>query len=203
MKNNKKKTGRPPEFDREQVLEKLLNLFWLQGYEGTSIADIVKTAGINPPTLYASFGTKDQVFSLVIDKYIVAYMVPVMSSIHEPGLSVPARLELFLERFIRVVTQHDHPPGCMFLSELFVYHKTTSEIFDSLRVRSAAFFTDFCTMIEKGIDNHEIHSMGSVLDTAIFILTFEYGLAIQAKSGTQQDTLLNISRRFVSMLSIT
>ncbi|EPE9886904.1 TetR/AcrR family transcriptional regulator [Yersinia ruckeri] len=202
IENNNKKAGRPQKFDREQVLDKLLHLFWLQGYEGTSIAEIVKVAGINPPTLYASFGSKEQVFSLVMERYISTYMSPVIASIEEPGLSVLAKLELFLNRFIEVITQPDYPHGCMLLFELFTYHKKPSETFTRLRASGQAFFAALCALIERGIANKEIHTMGTAQETAILILTFEKGLAMQSKAGTGRDTLLHISHQFTQMLSI-
>ncbi|MGO2570633.1 MAG: TetR family transcriptional regulator, partial [Serratia proteamaculans] len=38
--------GRPREFDREQALLKARDLFWRQGYEGTSLSDLVAELGI-------------------------------------------------------------------------------------------------------------------------------------------------------------
>lgn len=199
--NNNKKAGRPQKFDREQVLDKLLQLFWLQGYEGTSIAEIVRSTGINPPTLYVSFGSKEQVFSLVIERYVTTYLSRVIASIEEPGLSVTARLELFLTRFVEVITQPDYPRGCMLLFELFTWHKKPPAAFARLNASGQAFFIAFCAMVEQGIANGEIRAAGSAQETAILILTFEKGLAMQAKASTGRDTLLHISRQFVQMLT--
>ncbi|MFV4847176.1 TetR/AcrR family transcriptional regulator [Edwardsiella tarda] len=196
-----KKAGRPQKFDREQVLEKLLQLFWLQGYEGTSIAEIVKCAGINPPTLYASFGSKEQVFALVMERYIQRYLSEVIASIEAPGLSPGARIELFLTRFVEVITQPAYPRGCMLLFELFTYHKKPPAIFAGMNEAGKAFFVDFCALVAQGIADGELQEMGSAQQTALLILTFEKGLAMQAKAGSDRETLLHISRQFVRMLS--
>ncbi|WCF13448.1 TetR/AcrR family transcriptional regulator [Edwardsiella piscicida] len=213
--HNNKKAGRPQKFEREQVLDKLLQLFWMQGYEGTSIAEIVKCAGINPPTLYASFGSKEQVFALVMERYVSQYLSPVIASIKTPGLSVPARLALFLTRFVEVITQPGYPRGCMLLFELFTYHKKPPTVFAGLNsahkkpptvfagLNSAglAFFNEFCAMVAQGIERGEIHGAGTPQETATLILAFEKGLAMQAKAGSDRDMLLHISRQFVQMLT--
>src|SRR5262245_66262623 len=65
--------GRPREFDLENALDRALEVFWRNGYEGTSIADLTEAMGINPPSLYADFGNKEGLFRKVVDRYIERY----------------------------------------------------------------------------------------------------------------------------------
>src|SRR5690242_2616526 len=37
--------GRPREFDRDHALQRAMELFWAQGYEGTTLADLQKAMG--------------------------------------------------------------------------------------------------------------------------------------------------------------
>ena len=55
----KKSRGRPRVFDMDEALEKALKIFWERGYEGTSIAELTETLGVNKPSLYAAFGNKE------------------------------------------------------------------------------------------------------------------------------------------------
>lgn len=59
-------------FDEEAALDVALELFWRQGYEGTSIADLTAAMDIRPPSLYAAFGNKQQLFEKVLDRYAQA-----------------------------------------------------------------------------------------------------------------------------------
>ncbi|MBX9332927.1 TetR/AcrR family transcriptional regulator, partial [Serratia marcescens] len=61
--------GRPREFDREQALLKARNLFWRQGYEGTSMSDLVAELGIASARIYKAFGSKEQLFREAIASY--------------------------------------------------------------------------------------------------------------------------------------
>ena len=62
--------GRPREFDLDQALDQALEVFWRNGYEGASIADLTAAMGINPPSLYAAFGNKAGLFRKALDRYV-------------------------------------------------------------------------------------------------------------------------------------
>lgn len=61
--------GRPRQFDRDQALIKARNLFWRQGYEGTSMSDLVAELGIASARIYKAFGSKEQLFREAIADY--------------------------------------------------------------------------------------------------------------------------------------
>src|SRR5919205_1081784 len=70
LKQNKApRVGRPPAFNREQALERALDVFWRKGYEAASISDLTAAMGINPPSLYAAFGNKEELFRKALDRY--------------------------------------------------------------------------------------------------------------------------------------
>jgi len=56
-------------FDREEVLEKAKNIFWLKGYNGTSIQDLVDATGLNRSSIYNSFGNKMELYLQTLMKY--------------------------------------------------------------------------------------------------------------------------------------
>src|SRR5689334_15783229 len=65
----KMRTGRPRAFCTDEAIAKAMPIFWRKGYEGTSIADLTEAIGINPPSLYAAFGSKEGLFRAVLDRY--------------------------------------------------------------------------------------------------------------------------------------
>src|SRR5258706_13378598 len=67
--NSDKPRGRPRSFDRDEALERAMQVFWKQGYEATSIQDLTRAMGINPPSLYAAFGDKERLFMEAVGRY--------------------------------------------------------------------------------------------------------------------------------------
>src|ERR1700712_5218443 len=66
----RRRTGRPLSFDRAEALQKAMLLFWRHGYESTSLSDLTKGMGITPPSLYAAFGDKKQLFLEAVGQYL-------------------------------------------------------------------------------------------------------------------------------------
>ena len=65
--------GRPRAFDREAALAQATRLFWLKGYEATSIADLTEAMGIGSPSLYAAFGSKEALYAEALRHYAEKY----------------------------------------------------------------------------------------------------------------------------------
>ncbi|SHJ41661.1 transcriptional regulator, TetR family [Aureimonas altamirensis DSM 21988] len=61
--------GRPRAFDRKAALDAAMRLFWRKGYSATSIADLTAAMGIGSPSLYAAFGSKEQLYAEALDHY--------------------------------------------------------------------------------------------------------------------------------------
>ena len=70
MKSEKPRPrGRPRAFDRDEVLDRAIITFWACGYSGASIDNLTDSMGINRPSLYATFGSKHDLFMEVVDRY--------------------------------------------------------------------------------------------------------------------------------------
>ncbi|MEO0329170.1 MAG: TetR/AcrR family transcriptional regulator [Pseudomonadota bacterium] len=60
---------RKPEYDRDELIDRARDLFWKQGWAGTSLKDLENVLGIKPGSFYAAFGSKDALFELTLDRY--------------------------------------------------------------------------------------------------------------------------------------
>ncbi|MBI5593839.1 MAG: TetR/AcrR family transcriptional regulator [Deltaproteobacteria bacterium] len=61
--------GRSKEFEESEVLQKAMELFWKQGYEKTSMSDLVEHMGVHRGSLYDTFGDKHTLFLKTLDRF--------------------------------------------------------------------------------------------------------------------------------------
>lgn len=61
--------GRPRNFEPDLVLENAMQLFWSQGYEATSLQDLLLATGLSKSSLYESFGNKQSLFEAAFTRY--------------------------------------------------------------------------------------------------------------------------------------
>jgi len=60
---------RRPNYDRDELIDRAKDLFWKQGWAGTSLKDLEQELQMKPGSFYAAFGSKDALFELSLDRY--------------------------------------------------------------------------------------------------------------------------------------
>jgi AcrR family transcriptional regulator len=103
--------GRPRGFDMEVALDAALGVFWRQGYEGASLADLTAAMGINRPSMYAAFGNKEELFARVLDRYVAGPGGWAAAALAED--SAYGVIAAILRGAVEMTTGPDTPPGCL------------------------------------------------------------------------------------------
>jgi TetR/AcrR family transcriptional regulator, transcriptional repressor for nem operon len=98
------------QFDRNEVLDRAMALFWTRGYEATSIHDLVEATGVNRGSIYATFGDKKGLFLAVLDHYLETVAKSMMAELSDPD---PRRaIERMFDSLIRRTSDPKFPRGC-------------------------------------------------------------------------------------------
>ncbi|WP_285780072.1 TetR/AcrR family transcriptional regulator [Microtetraspora sp. NBRC 13810] len=102
--------ARTKEFDPDVALGAALELFWKQGYEGTSMADLVEHLGVGRASLYATFGNKQELYLRALRLYFDSSDPNPVEVLSQPGPALPAVRALISMYAESAVTD---PRGCM------------------------------------------------------------------------------------------
>jgi TetR/AcrR family transcriptional repressor of nem operon len=98
------------QFDRSEVLDRAMALFWTRGYEATSIHDLVEATGVNRGSIYVTFGDKKGLFLAVLDHYLETVAKSMMAELSDPD---PRRaIERMFDSLIRRMSDPKFPRGC-------------------------------------------------------------------------------------------
>ena len=62
--------ARPREFDMDEALDAAMATFWTQGYEATSMADLVEATGLHKGSIYKAFDDKHDLFMKSLSRYL-------------------------------------------------------------------------------------------------------------------------------------
>jgi TetR/AcrR family transcriptional repressor of nem operon len=106
--------ARPREFDEGAVLDAAVLCFWKQGYEATSIRDLVAYTGITAASLYNAFGDKRALYQRALNHYIEA---SIADRIGRCAVLPPLQAieEFFAEIVKRSLNDRDRK-GCMLVN---------------------------------------------------------------------------------------
>ncbi len=107
------RTGRPPQFDRNDALDAAMRLFWHQGYESTSLNQLKQAmGGLSAASLYGAFGSKEGLYREALSHYMEMHG-QVIAALRDETLVPRTALERALRQSARLQTDPDLPKGCM------------------------------------------------------------------------------------------
>lgn len=179
--------ARPREFDEDVVLEKALHAFWLHGYEGTSLHDLIAACGLNKSSLYKAFGSKEGLFLKVVDLYHERYL-----SFREDALSesTPRQIvEKLLRGIVDLQSGEIMPPGCLITNSALVCSSSGESIRSMLILRRETFAPRLAERFRQLKFEGELPQGMDSNDAADFVGLLINGLAVQAKSGCGREKL--------------
>ncbi|MPW08263.1 TetR family transcriptional regulator [Paraburkholderia sp. CNPSo 3155] len=107
-----RKRGRPRLLDRDVGLDIAARMFWERGYEGTSIADLTEAMGVPPPSLYATFGSKEDLYRLAVD-YVSARESKQFMEALQGKMTAYDAISFYLHDAASRFTDPKRPRGCM------------------------------------------------------------------------------------------
>ena len=103
--------GRPREFDEDEALAKIMDVFWEKGFEGASMSDLETATGLRKGSLYAAFGDKRAMYRKSVEFYgraAIDKSVALLTGVDAPD----RRIGKFLQAPIDAVAVAHDRRGC-------------------------------------------------------------------------------------------
>jgi AcrR family transcriptional regulator len=185
--------GRPREFELDAALDRAIEVFWRQGYEGTSLTDLTDAMGINRPSLYSAFGNKEDTFKLAVDRYARVDMAYVDTALAAPTAYGVA--DRYLRDNVEAVTTPGRPPGCLSIQGGLSASPEDDRVVRYLAERRAIGEARFTERFARAIEDGDLGPSEDPTELAKYLSTVSAGLAVQAAGGATRPELQRVVAR--------
>ncbi len=133
---------RRKQFDREEVLNKAMVVFRDNGYEATSMQDLVTRMGINRFSLYETFKSKHELFVQSLQTYYENVAIPFFNRLKDSKQGLPVIETTLMELVSRIKSGHSSN-GCLLCN-------TIAELGAKSDKRTTAVLKKYLETVESG-----------------------------------------------------
>jgi TetR/AcrR family transcriptional repressor of nem operon len=180
--------ARTKAFDPASALHEAMLLFWSQGYESTSVQDLVEALGIGRGSLYDTFGDKHALFLAALDRYSEQTFATLLPPLQSEGSARDALHQVF-ERVLDLATAPSHPPGCLMTNTLAELGLRDTDVAQRLLSNYRQLEDAIVGVLRRGQERGEISSRHAAPALARFLLTTMQGLRVLAKARPDRALL--------------
>ena len=190
--------GRSREFDENEVLQKAMELFWEQGYEKTSLSDLVEHMGIHRRSLYDTFGDKHTLFLKTIDCYeklIEDKIQAVISHAQSAKQAIQFLFDFMIEGY------EDRQWGCLIVNsatEMALRDKEVEEKTEEAFMQTEHFLAD---LVRKGQQTGEFSCDYDAEVLAEILQNTLLGIRVLLRTSASKEKMHRIADFFLKLLN--
>lgn len=134
---------------RDRLVEAARRLFWLKGYQSTSVAEVLQEAGANSGSLYHFFPTKQDLLLAVLDWYLENLGAAIVEPAFRRESDPIERVFAILERYRQALLATDLTYGCPIGSLALELHEPDPPV----RERLARNFAGWCEAVRESLES--------------------------------------------------
>ena len=190
--------GRHFEFNRDETLSKAMSVFWQKGYKATSMKDLVDEMGIQPGSIYNTFGDKHSLFIESIKHYGEVVTSNTIKILNVEG----RRLENIRKFFQEMV---DRPSdrqciGCLVVNTVVELAPHDEQVAEAVNTILKNIEKAFYNCLLKAQELGEISAESNIKALASYFASSTHGLLVTGKSAAGRHQMTAIVAVILSTL---
>ncbi len=156
--------SRTIDFNKEEIIDKAMQVFWEKGYDGTSLKDLQSATGLLKGSLYNTFKSKENLFLLCLNKY----------GQHSQGFHYKSGdpgeyLKSFFKRLVSEGIKEDFTKGCLIMNSCLEFSNDQGSLSQSSKALFDATEHNLKNVTTKIVaDSKEAKRIGAILISAAF-----------------------------------
>ncbi|MGG4142518.1 TetR/AcrR family transcriptional regulator [Paenibacillus algorifonticola] len=189
--------ARSKEFEESVVLDKAMRLFWEQGYEKTSMTDLVNHMGIHRRSLYDTFGDKHTLFLKAVELYENKISTALAAGVKRSKTATEA-----LQSIVGFMICGEENPasGCLIVNSTVELAARDADMNNKSIEMFSAEEQLFKDIILWGQQDGEFTSEYDAGEMAEYLHNVGVGLRVMARTSISKEKLIriaNLSMRFI------
>jgi AcrR family transcriptional regulator len=183
--------GRPRGFDADQALDQAMEVFWRHGYEGATIAQLTDAMGINPPSLYAAFGSKEGLLKAALDRYSTR-----RAAVMEEIVAAPTAREVAERYLMRTADSHTdpaNPPGCLLVQGGLACGVGSENVPFELAAHRAQTEQQLRERFVRAKAEGDLKPTADAAALARYLSAVTAGMGVMASSGADREALRQVA----------
>ncbi|NQV83171.1 MAG: TetR/AcrR family transcriptional regulator [Rhodospirillales bacterium] len=180
--------ARPSKFNRQEAVEFVMNEFWRNGYEASSVKSLSEKLGITRSSFYNAFGSREALFKEALELYLNQSPDKVLA-LASPGEPIK---ELFVKTFraaCKARASDTEGRGCMVINgvtELCNVHDELGQVMENAVLGN---LTRIEQLLEWGLAQGELGTGTDIHAKALALQNLLMGLNVLCKVVTQEGEL--------------
>lgn len=179
--------GRPRGFDADAALDRAVEVFWRQGYEGASLSDLTDAMGINRTSMYAAYGNKEELFRRAVARYAEAEMAYARDALTRP--TAYAVIEAFLRANADALTRPGRPPGCLSVQGGLAEGGDNGHVAQFLARSRLTGEQALADRLARAVTEGDLPPGTDPLSLARYVMVVSEGNAVHAAAGADRAAL--------------
>ncbi|OUS17738.1 hypothetical protein A9Q97_01460 [Rhodospirillales bacterium 47_12_T64] len=180
--------GRPREFDVNIALNAAMEVFWTQGYESTSLQNLLNATHLSKSSLYKVFGNKQQLFEAAIERYSETLYKKMQTDI-ETAPSGLTFIKNTLHCIVREAEGTEVPRGCFISNSINEWSIRDQRLRQLIVDRSGKFEDLFAQAILRAQCEGDLSKKNNPIELAGFLFNSISGLRSSVKAGLSREKL--------------
>ncbi len=138
------------QYDRNEVIDKSIELFWQNGFSGSSMQQVVQATGLKPGSIYHCFGNKEALFREALQRYAqksFAHIRALLDTAPSVGEGICQHLETLIQQ-----STGAHYCGCFLIKTRLELAAEGNELHEFASAKLDEIETLFKSYLEKEFD---------------------------------------------------
>ena len=182
-----KTRGRPKAFDETEALTAAMHYFWEHGYDNTSLDNLLVAMGIKKSSFYATFKSKEAVFSRTLELYRNQSM-QFLRNLKEKIGAKEAMLTL-TQLTIKELEETGNVRGCLLVNSGKECYNRYENLSKQISTEFNFMQEMFASFIEDAKEKGEIQNPKSAKVIAGRYMNSLNGLIVTIQAGATQDLI--------------